>query len=463
MAHKMNFWDKPAPTLSEALAVIDENDGHHSYRQLDELVETAAASLVTLGQRKFGVLFLSNTLEGLVAYLGCLRAGHVPLLLPDELAPGLAENLITHYRPDWIMGRRVNGAALPGSGLQISNTGYTGAIALSPELGLLLSTSGSTGSPKLVRLSYAALQANATSIAAFLELGAGERALTVLPPYYSYGLSVLNSHLAAGAALVLRDLSVLNPDFITTIRRHEVTSLSGVPYIYQMMHRTGFQKQDLPSLRTLTQAGGRLDDRLTQAFGQLARERGWRFFVMYGQTEATARISFVPPPRQLDKIGSIGIPIPNGALSVDPANGELVYRGPNVMMGYAVEREHLAGGDELNGELRTGDLGRCDEDGYYYVVGRLKRFVKLAGNRVSLDEVEALLQAELAVPAAVGGRDERMVAWLETENDGMADQAKSLIAEKYGIHHSLYRTRAVDQLPLLPSGKKNYAALTADE
>jgi acyl-coenzyme A synthetase/AMP-(fatty) acid ligase len=442
--------------------VIDESDKHLTYGELDDLVASAARHLGEFGQRKFGILFLSNTLAGLVAYLACLRAGHVPLLLPDDLPANLADTLISHYQPDWIMGRRVAGLALTGSGLPIKPTGYACSSSLSPELGLLLSTSGSTGSPKLVRLSYSALSANASSIAKYLEISAGDRAMTVLPPYYSYGLSVVNSHLAAGAALVLRDTSVLKPEFLATIRQHQVTSLAGVPYIYQMLYRTGFQKQDLPSLRTLTQAGGRLDDRLSRAFGELAAERGWRFFVMYGQTEATARISYVPPDRLLDKPGSIGIPIPGGDLSLDPDNGELIYRGPNVMMGYAVERDQLALNDELRGELRTGDLGRCDEDGYFYVTARLKRFVKLAGNRMGLDEIETFLQAELGVPIAVGGRDERMVIWLETSGGEAADSTKQLIAEKFGIHHSLCRLRTVDQLPLLPSGKKDYAALMAD-
>jgi long-chain acyl-CoA synthetase len=459
----MNFWDPFEPARAASLALIDENGRHISYGELDTYVDAIATVLRDLGTRRFGVLFLGNQADSIASYLACLRTGHVPLLLPDNLNADLANALIEHYRPDWVIGKQIQGNILPGTALRIeARTGQPDTPALAPDLGLLLSTSGSTGSPKLVRLSYAALQANAASIAAYMELGPGERALTVLPPYYSYGLSVINSHLTAGATVVLRDVSVISPEFLETIRRHEVTSLSGVPYIYQMLFRTGFQKQQAPSLRKLTQAGGRLDDRLTRLFGELATERNWKFYVMYGQTEATARISYVPPSRLLDKIGSIGISIPGGGLSLDPENGELVYRGTNVMMGYALEREHLALDDELRGELRTGDVGRQDEDGYFYVTGRLKRFVKLAGNRIGLDEVESMLQATLEMPVAVGGRDERMVIWLETTASGAEEQVKRLIADTYGVHHSLCRLRTVEHLPLLASGKKDYVALMAD-
>jgi long-chain acyl-CoA synthetase len=458
-----DFWDTCRSEQSASIAFIDENDQPISYGELDRRIDTAVAFLHSRGTRQFGALFLSNTIASMVAYLACLRAGHVPLLLPVDLAEALAESLITHYQPDWVMGRAC-GEALPGSGLAIKWKSPSGAAStpLATDLALLLSTSGSTGSPKLVRLSYNALRANAHSIAEFLTLDRRERALTVLPPYYSYGLSVINSHLAAGASLILRDTSVLSPDFVAVIRRHEVTSISGVPYIYQMLHRTAFYKQDMPSLRTLTQAGGRLDDRMTRAFVQIAAERGWRFFIMYGQTEATARMSFIPPERLIDKVGSIGIAIPQGELSVDPSNGEIVYRGPNVMMGYAEHRDELALGDELNGLLRTGDLGRLDDDGFLYVTGRLKRFIKLAGNRIGLDEVEQMLQEQLAIPVSVGGRDERMVVWLETQESTMPDAAKQLITRQYAIHHSLCRIKNVDQLALLPSGKKDYKALMVD-
>jgi long-chain acyl-CoA synthetase len=461
----LSFWCHRLRTLGSTIALIDENDAVVLYSDLDSRVETAAQFLRQKGPRQLGLLFMGNTLPSIVAYLACLRAGHVPVLLPDTLAPDLVPPLLHNYQPDWVMRADQPGVVLPGSGLRyLENiqTNCQSLAQLAPELGLLLSTSGTTGSPKLVRLSYRALQANADSIAEYLCLSPCERALTMLPPSYSYGLSIINSHLNAGACLVLRNTGVLSPNFAKVILEQEVTSISGVPYIYQMLHRTGFQKQSFPSLRTLTQAGGRMDDRLINLFGQLAVEKGWKFYVMYGQTEAAPRISFVPPERLLDKVGSIGIAIPGGKLYVDPLNDELVYEGPNVMLGYAESRVDLARPDELNGVLRTGDLARVDGDGYFYVTGRKKRFVKLAGNRVGLDEVEQKLQSALHVAASVGGRDERMVIWLEGKDDNLAETAKLLLAEQYGMHHSMFRIRVVEELPLLQTGKKDYAALMED-
>jgi len=467
LEHKQSssFWNDRLRDHDNSIAFIDESNAVVLYSDLDARVEAATEFLRRKGPRKLGLLFMGNTLPCIVAYLACLRAEHVPVLLPDTLSSDLLVPLIDKYQPNWVMRADQPGALLPGSGLTYLEHTYSNCVSLAPlapELGLLLSTSGTTGSPKLVRLSYQALQSNADSIAEYLYLSPCERALTMLPPSYSYGLSIINSHLTAGSCLVLRNTSVLSPDFTKVILEQEVTSISGVPYIYQMLHRTGFQKQSFPSLRSLTQAGGRMDDRLINVFGQLAVEKGWKFYVMYGQTEAAPRISFVPPARLLDKVGSIGIAIPGGKLYVDPLNDELVYEGPNVMLGYAESRVDLARPDELKGVLRTGDLARVDGDGYFYVTGRKKRFVKLAGNRVGLDEVEQKLQSALHVPASVGGRDERMVIWLEGANDHLAEAAKLLLAEQYGMHHSMFRIRVVGELPLLQNGKKDYAALMED-
>lgn len=456
------FWDN-STAYQNNTAVIDEHGRPVSYAELFARVGEASAHLRSIGVRQLGLLFASNTLSSLVAYLACLQARHVPLLLPASMAAELAASLQAHYRPDWIMGAHLEGEPLAGAQWPILRSGQTSSPGdLAPELALLLGTSGSTGSPKLVRISYENLQANAESIVHYLGLTAGERALTVLPPHYSYGLSVINSHLQAGASLVLRDVSVVTPAFAETLRNHAVTSISGVPYIYQMLWRTGFQKQDFPALRTLTQAGGHLDDKLTGSFASLASDRGWRFFVMYGQTEATARISYVPPERLAEKTGSIGVAIPGGQLRLDPQNSELIYTGPNVMLGYATCRQDLALGDELHGVLRTGDLARQDAEGFFYITGRLKRFIKLAGNRIGLDDLEHRLQSTLALPVMAAGRDERLVVWIEAADDMQIEETRQCLARQFGIHHSLYRLRRVTCLPLLDSGKKDYSALLAD-
>ena len=436
-----------------------------TYGQLDREVEALARQLRKRGSRRLGFLYSENSIAWLVAYLAALRAGHVPLLLPSDLSTEMADQLTTRYAPDWSWRPRPRA---PGPDVPAATTTdladfiahpRTQHVAVHPALGLLLSTSGSTGSPRLVRLSYAALQANAASIAEYVGIRASDRALTTLPSHYSYGLSVINSHLAAGASIVVRDTSLLDRGFLDLVRREQVTSLAGVPTWYQMFVRTGFDKSETPSLRVLTQAGGRLDERTKRAVLAFAQRRGLQFFVMYGQTEATARISFVPPELLPENLDAIGVPIPGGTLRVDEVTSELIYQGPNVMMGYAASAEDLARGDELAGELRTGDLGIRQANGLFAVTGRLKRFVKLSGNRFGLDEIEAALTAVLGHAVAAAGRDERLLIWIEgTDADAVA-QAKQILQEWYRLHHTLFRIHLIDALPQLRSGKRDYARL----
>ncbi|MFG6489461.1 AMP-binding protein [Roseateles sp. BYS78W] len=447
MATPQPLW-AAQPQLSESLALIDEQGRSISRGELDALVDARAATLRDRGERLLGLLFFRNRLDDLVQHLACLSCGHVALLLPADMPAPAAQALVDLYRPAWLHGAPAD--VRPATGMP---------PALHPDLGLLLSTSGSTGSPKLVRLSRTAVQANAASIAAYLQIAPTDRALTTLPPSYSYGISVIHSHLLAGACVALSDASVLSPEFLPRLRELAVTSIAGVPSSWQMLLRTGFDKAGLPALKTITQAGGRLDEPFVRRLHAWAQQQGARFFVMYGQTEATARISYVPPERLADKFGAIGIAIPGGQLSVDDTSSELLYRGSNVMMGYATAADDLTRGDELGGVLRTGDLGHMDEDGFFYVTGRLKRFVKLSGSRIGLDEVESLLSTVLKLPVAAGGRDERLVVAVESADEAVAAQARELLVQRLQLPLSLLRIRLLPALPLLPTGKRDYAAL----
>lgn len=451
----MNFWELPAHR-SDDVVLVDRDGAAVDRDALLARVGERERQLAAIGRRSFGFLLCANRVDDVALLLACLRQGHVPLLLAADMPADQLEALATHYAPDWIAGRGEAPADGPAPLALRTNT----PADLHPSLGLLLSTSGSTGSPRLVRLSREALQANAASIAQYLSLSSEERAITSLPMNYSYGLSVINSHLLAGGSLVLNNDSVLSRDFLQRLQEQRVTSLAGVPYVYQMLARTGFFKQPHPALRTLTQAGGKLDDRMIRLVAEAAEAAGRRFFVMYGQTEASARISYVPHERLRDKIGSIGVPIPGGTLSVAD-NDELIYEGPNVMLGYAEQRADLARGDELGGRLATGDLGRVDEDGFFYITGRLKRFIKVSGNRIGLDEVEQALQARLQVPVSVGGKDDALVVWIEAQDPTLVDAAREFVRDQYLIHHTMARLKLVDHLPLLPTGKKDYSPLTS--
>ncbi len=460
----MSFWHLQHPQGHPA--AVDGATGERlSYGDLWARVDRFADRL---RQRTKPLVFLlaRNTADSLTAYLAVLNAGGAVALINADLAPNLLDRLVAAYEPDWIAGHAP--ATLPAG---YAETGGVGSLSLMrrdrppaaapihPDLAVLLATSGTTGDPKFVRLSHRNLQANAEAIAGYLALTPDDRPITTLPFAYSYGLSVINSHLHAGGTLLLTDDGVMQRTFWDVLAAERATSLAGVPYTYQMLQRLGLDTRDLPCLQTLTQAGGGLDPALTKTFADLAAARNWRFYVMYGQTEATARIAYVPPEQLADKIGSIGIAIPGGALSLDPASQELIYQGPNVMLGYAESRADLARGDELGGRLSTGDLASVDGDGFFRITGRLRRFVKLFGLRINLDQLERDLAAIGDAPVACVGDDSRIRVLVEAT--GLPAGMERLVASRYRLHPSAVEIDTVAALPRLASGKIDYLALGA--
>ncbi len=422
-----------------------------SYRELAERVDDVAGRLGT--ERRLVVLAASNDVDSLVAYLAALTAGHPLLLVPAD-KPAALDSLVAAYDPDVVL--------RSGDGTPVLDERRPGTRhELHPDLALLLSTSGSTGSPKLVRLSHENLVSNAEAIAEYLGIGPDDRAATTLPMSYCYGLSVLNSHLLRGAGLVLTDLSVVDPCFWDLFRAHRATSFAAVPYTFELLERVGFEEMDLPHLRCVTQAGGRLAPEKVRRWAGAGERAGWDLVVMYGATEATARMAYLPPELAAERAGTIGVPIPGGALRIDPVDGlpdgELVYSGPNVMLGYAEHPGDLALGRTVE-ELRTGDLARRHADGLYEVVGRRSRFVKIVGLRVDLGQVERIL-SELGVGAAAAGSDERLVVAVEGEQD--TSLLAKLVAESIGLPRPAVEMHAVGQLPRLGTGKVDYPAVAA--
>lgn len=459
----MAFWELERHR-SEAVALIEAGRAF-SYSALAVQADALAASIPDRG-RTFGFLAFTNSVEAVALYLGALRSGqHVPLLMQPDMDPELLAVLTAHYRPDWLAlspGTTVPGGYEPclnHGALTLHVSPTAPAVPAHPDLALLLSTSGSTGSSKLVRLSYEGLATNAASIVDYLDIRPDDRAITTLPLAYSFGMSILNSHLEAGASLVLTDESLVGRGFWEVARQQGITSLSGVPATFEMLHRIGLDRFRLERLRMLTQAGGRLRDALIEHFLEVGERLGLEFVVMYGQTEAGPRISYVPPARLRAKLGSIGIAVPGGELDLDPATNELVFKGPNVMLGYAACREDLANGDESGGVLRTGDLARRDADGYFYITGRTKRFVKISGNRVNLDEVEAMLTAELSRTVACSGGDDDLVVFVPGEPTADERLIRQLIQQRYKLFPGHIRLKPLSALPLLATGKTNYQAL----
>lgn len=418
------------------IALISQDGETLSYAAL-----AAAADLVPLpADRCLVALAMTPTFDAIILYLAALRRRY-PVILIDAPDSTVGRRICRTYAP-WLLGDAPP-AAPP-------------AAALHHDLAVMLSTSGSTGSAKLVRLSAANIASNAASIADYLALTPDDCAITSLPLHYSYGLSVLNSHLAVGASIILTDASVNDDLFWALFVNHGATHLAGVPYSYDLFDRRGLRTMALPTLRVLTQAGGRLSPAQVTAYAEWAADRDVNFFVMYGQTEATARMAYLPPALAASHSDCIGIAIPGGDLSIErdgaTSRGELIYSGPNVMMGYATEPADLAAspGPPV---LRTGDLAEQTDTGMFRIVGRLNRFSKLFGLRISHDELESGLTAQ-RLNTLVTGDDEAVAVIVEGV---VPADLVARLAGQTGLPASVIRVSSVTSLPRFASGKPDYA------
>jgi len=413
-------------TYSSRLAIISDDRIKITYR---ELTEQVAARAKQLQRNILQFCLCRNDIESIVEYLACLEAGAPVVLLDANKDETTINNLKQIYQP--------------------------GITKCHPDLALCLTTSGSTGSPKLVRLTKRNILSNAESIAEYLHIDENERPITMLPMYYSYGLSIINSHLLKGATILLTDKTYAQREFWSFLKENQATSMAGVPYTWEILKRLRFFSMDLPSVKTMTQAGGKLNAELAKEYIDNAASCGKKFIVMYGQTEATARMSYLPWERAQDKYASIGVAIPGGEFSL-AQYGELIYKGQNVSMGYAECAEDLLKGDENHGTLYTGDLARVDEDGFYYIVGRKKRFVKVWGNRCNLDAVEQIVK-QITKSCAVVGVDDKITVFVT--NQGLENEIKELLATKTGLNPKAFEVKLIDAIPVSDSGKIQYQTL----
>lgn len=414
-------------------------------------------------------LLCSNCEEAITGYLACLKSGSVPLLINSNINEIFLKNLINKYKPNYIWLPKENIISV--SFLTIFSWGrYDLVQAIHPishniysDLALLLMTSGSTGSPLLVRQSYSNLNSNTSAIIESLNITSSDKPITTLPFNYTYGLSIINTHIANGCEITLTDKSIIDKEFWKLLNLNKITTFGGVPYTFQMLDRIGFENMELSSLKTITQAGGKLDKNLSLKFAEICHKKLINFIVMYGQTEATARMSYLPQNYSISKAGSIGIPIPRGEFTIEDEDqkiitkaeksGELIYKGENVCLGYAECIEDLSKGDQNKGLLRTGDVAKFDKDGFFYIEGRIKRYIKMFGNRVSLDEIESIAK-ENNFNCFCSGRDDKL--YIISEINEILFDVKKLISKRTGFHPSSIQTFHIQKIPRNESGKVLY-------
>ena len=433
------------------------------------LVNAADRIAKKIPKRSLVMVLCKSNPAAITGYVGFLRNDVIPIMVNHEIDPDLLRSLYNAYRPNavyapsglWNEGEK----CCDYGGYTLFKTQYNSIYPMPDNLGLLLTTSGSTGSPKLVRQTYENIKANTESIVEYLKIDDSERAITTLPINYTYGLSIVQTHLSVGASIFCTEKTFFDRDIWAIFRDYGITSFGAVPYTFEMLKRLRFLEMNLPHLRYVTQAGGKLSRELQLEYAQALRAQGKKFIVMYGATEATARMAFLPAEVAVEKAGSMGIPIPGGRFEIIDVNGEvitepdkpgeLVYYGKNVTMGYAQRVEDLKEPDSWHGRLVTGDIAKRDADGYYYIVGRKSRFLKMFGNRVNLMEVEKLL-LDAGWEAACVGEDNLMEVYCTSED---ISDIQNYLSMKLKLNAQAIRVYHIQEIPRSESGKVLYSKL----
>ena len=418
-------------------------------------------------EKRLAFVYQDNSLDSVAAIFGILDAGFAVALLSTQLDNARKQSLERLYRPFLIRdpGRQKISEyrvwQCHGRESVFQRVDKSGDPPIDQNVDLLLTTSGTTGSPKFVKLSIENLLANARSIAEYLPVCSEDICPLNLPLDYSYGLSILTSNSLCGGTIVCSVRNVTDPQFWVDFRQLEMTTLAGTPDFYHLLGSLGFLDWSLPSLRYLTQAGGALDVASIRKFASYARQQNVQFFVMYGQTEATARMSYLPSEMVESHAGSIGVAIPGGKLEVDNETNELIYQGPNVFGGYAESLSDL-GVYQKHDQLRTGDLAVKEADGVFRITGRLKRIVKILGARVNLDELESLLTHSFPGTrfACVRLENER-VRVVQQGTHWTPDEVLAKMRSILRIPPDIVEVVTIDTMPISPNGKVDYSTIAA--
>lgn len=492
------FLEETAERTPEKVAVY-HGERYASYRELNAGANRIAHGLIQQGLEtgERVLMVMDNSLESIQTYYGILKAGGVSVEVPDHSTPSEMAYFIDNSGARMCMlskgsAGRLAGINIPliiGPDMAFNNPGGVyipwSSLQKQPEsqpessidtgqLAAIVYTSGSTGKPKGVMLTHANLCANTHSIVSYLPLHPDDRAMVILPFHYVYGKTLLNTHFATGGSIVINNRFAFPNVVVDEMVKRACTLLAGVPSTFAfLLNRSTFSRTVFPDLRIITQAGGAMAPALTQRLRDTLKSA--RLYIMYGATEASARLSYLPPERLSDKLGSIGIPIPgvqmdvrddSGALTPAYVEGNICARGPNIMQGYWQDPQ------ETDKVLRpwglvTGDLGYQDAEGFFFLTGRKKEMLKVGGERVSPKEIEdAIIASHLIHEAAVIGRPDELLYEVPeafiVPIDAQAFRLEDLttyVQEKLSHQKQPRNWNIVKSLPKKSSGKIDKEAL----
>ncbi len=463
------FWDEQLK-YHQALIIDAKTEQTINYAELNQAVDAFIQQLPD--SKALYAIEAANSLPVLIAYLALIRANQCLMLLDANTPDSQQQALLETYQVDYLI--KIDSESDLSNCLSINQTRYYSQKPIHPDIVLLLSTSGSTASPKLVKLSQKNLQANCLSILDYLPIQATDTVVTSLPMHYSFGLSVINTHLQQGASLVLNDYNLMQKDFWQLVKTYQPAGFYGVPFSFQLIYQLGLKRLALHAYRYFAQAGGKMAVELTKSIDAWCKSQGKSLYLMYGQTEATARIAYLAPEKLPLKADRIGGAIPGGQLKLIDENGQaisqihtsgqLCYQGENVSLGLATDRYCLSQIEPVDW-LKTGDLAEVDADGDYKIVGRLKRFIKVTGKRVNLDEAEQIFikilkKQKLEAPACVIGEDDQiMFVYAGSLSDDLTQTLAKELADTLQTNLKYIQLVAHISLPYLGNGKLDYKGL----
>lgn len=445
-------------------AIISDKGELKTYKELSEY---SAINGRIFQCRSIAFVLCDYHMETLSIYYTMLDHDIVPLLLDKKLDQNLLYELIKIYEPQylWIekehpVLEQIDFKIILEQKKHICIRTTYAAYKLDPELAVLLTTSGSTGSPKLVRLSYKNILASTKAVSRSLQADSSDRYITTMPFNYAFSLAWLHLHWYLGGTVLATENTVLTKAFWNFFKEGKATNFVGVPFLFELLDKVGFLERNYPSLRYILQSGGKLPEKEQINYSLQLKEKHIEFYISYGQTEMTTIVSLLSSSYMLDKAGSVGKLFKEvQLLSPRENSGEVIVESEFVSLGYAEQKEDLGRCDDNKGIWSTGDIGKVDQNGFLYLLGRIKRFIKITGIRISLDEVENLLNQEkkFGICACIG-YDNQLQVVCEGKIESN-QEIKEYLNTRLRINKKFIDVFLIDRLPRNSYGKIDYKAI----
>ena len=455
------------------IALLDGNNKKIYYKDLIIYSKKIAKKI---REKSLTLLLVDNSLTSAICYVSLISKKKPILVLNQDIPNKFLRNIVKKYEPENIcVSSKLNSKKIfknyksnfKFKEFEFLKLKMKSDFQVKYDIGLLVTTSGSTGSVKFVRQTYTNLKFNTLSIINYLKLNDKNITITTLPLSYTFGMSIINTHLKVGSKILITNRSLFTKEFWKLFKNNNINTIYGVPYTFEVLDKLNFFSKNSFNLKLIAQAGGKISDDLQKKIGNYSNKYNKKFFIMYGQAEATTRISYLPYQNVLKKIGSIGVPINGGKISLLSNNGiinkknslgEIVYEGKNVCMGYASKKLDINKNDEWKGKIFTGDLAKRDKDGYYFIVGRKKRFAKLYGISVSLDEIENLLKSKFSVSDfAVISKLNKILIY--TSILKLKEKIINYLIKNVDLNINSFEIIFLKRIPKLVNGKNNYKIL----